>query len=638
MRKNLLNSFLIVMLMAFCGSLKAQDAPKWLLCENFNYSVGNLKGNGTTLDPNGLGWISYGTNTESPIQVVNNPLTYTDYQDEAVGKAVKLLPTANAQDLQIGFTAASSPILSGDLYASFLINVEDATDANYYSLAFTTKNYKGWVEGVNAIDVGRVFILAGSDETKFKIGISRGKTTATATSEDLTIGQTYLVVIKYTFVAGNNNDLMVAWINPTISGTEPTATLTAISGSTESEASQSNGIIGFELSQGANTDSRKAASFYVDALRIATKWEDLFGKSSDGPNPPPTSNAQIAIDKTSLTFEGYVGAMEGQKIHVSGSDLTGAISIAASKANVVKLSASSISKEEATNGVDITITPMAGLTEGEHNITLTLSSEGAENKTVNVSITAYTAKSLMTLLNFYNSSVDTQDNTPYCMIGQAVVTYIDGDKVYIEQTINHAGAVLDLSEIKQYSAEYLQLQVGDKIQNLYVYLLKSFGNVTAYPLIPNFATVISKGNTVTPLELTFSEWKEDQEYYPYALITVKDVNFGAAEGGTFASQSYDVSDGSGSAKIKPFANTDLIGESIPKSATVTGISLSQVVQTLAPRSKADIADKTSGINDIKANDTEGVASYVDLLGRKVTNPKGVVIRVVGNDRTKVFIP
>lgn len=636
MRKNLLNSFLIVMLMAFCGSLKAQDAPKWLLCENFNYSVGNLKGNGTTLDPNGLGWISYGTNTESPIQVVNNPLTYTGYQDEATGKAVKLQPTNLGQDLQIGFTAASSPILSGDLYASFLINVEDATDADTYSIAFTTKNYNGWVEGVNATEYFRLFIVAGSDETKFKIGISKANNaTISDKSNDLNIGETYLIVMKYTVVDGSPNDIVKVWINPTISSTEPTATLQATQ--TSGDISATNGLVGIELRQGT-TATKTAATFYVDALRIATKWEDLFGKSSDGPNPPPTSNAQIAIDKTSLTFEGYVGAMEGQKIHVSGSDLTGAISIAASKANVVKLSASSISKEEATNGVDITITPMAGLTEGEHNITLTLSSEGAENKTVNVSITAYTAISLMTLLNFYNSSVDTQDYTPYCMTGQAVVTYIDGDKVYIEQTINHAGAVLDLSVIKQYYAEYLQLQVGDKIQNLYVYLLKSFGNVTAYPLIPNFATVKSKGNTVTPLELTFSEWKEDQEYYPYALITVKDVNFGAAEGGTFASQSYDVSDGSGSAKIKPFANTDLIGESIPKSATVTGISLSQVVQTLAPRSKADIADKTSGINDIKANDTEGVASYVDLLGRKVTNPKGVVIRVVGNDRTKVFIP
>ena len=80
--------FGILAIVALCG-VPAQ--AERMLTENFEYELGNLYSQG--------GWLKYGTQAAGPVQVINNALTYPDYQDKAVGKAVHLTQVASVEDL-----------------------------------------------------------------------------------------------------------------------------------------------------------------------------------------------------------------------------------------------------------------------------------------------------------------------------------------------------------------------------------------------------------------------------------------------------------------------------------------------------------------------------------------------------------
>ena len=103
-----------------------------------------------------------------------------------------------------------------------------------------------------------------------------------------------------------------------------------------------------------------------------------------GIEPPAGAlGPQIIANPTSLEFEGYAGETYTQTINVKGYNLEENITIAKSGSSVYSVSPTTITPEQAENGVDVTVTykPTAA---GNTTATLTLSSGEAEAQTVTI--------------------------------------------------------------------------------------------------------------------------------------------------------------------------------------------------------------------------------------------------------------
>ena len=106
-----------------------------VLSDDFNYA------DGTLLTANG--WTAHSGGTAAPIDVgTSNGLIYAGYSGttgftaSAIGNAARLDNTG--QDVNKAF---STPITSGDLYASFLVNVTTAVDGYFLSLGTGTTTF-----------------------------------------------------------------------------------------------------------------------------------------------------------------------------------------------------------------------------------------------------------------------------------------------------------------------------------------------------------------------------------------------------------------------------------------------------------------------------------------------------------------
>ena len=129
-----------------------------------------------------------------------------------------------------------------------------------------------------------------------------------------------------------------------------------------------------------------------------------------GIQPPGGAVTQptLAVNPTSLTFSGNVGETYTKTFTVSGSDLTGNVSISSSN-SMFTVSPATLTAAQAAAGATITVTykPTAS---GTQNGTITVSSSGAESKTVTVSGTA-TAVPTITV-NPTSLSLSTTVGTP----------------------------------------------------------------------------------------------------------------------------------------------------------------------------------------------------------------------------------
>jgi|GEM_PF-697115 len=103
--------------------------------------------------------------------------------------------------------------------------------------------------------------------------------------------------------------------------------------------------------------------------------------------PAGALGPQITVDPTTLAFEGYVGDTYTKTFTVTGSNLTGNITITKQGASNITVSPTTITAANAANGVTVTVTykPTAA---GNSNATITLASNDAESVTVNVTGTA----------------------------------------------------------------------------------------------------------------------------------------------------------------------------------------------------------------------------------------------------------
>lgn len=266
-----------------------------LLTENFEYELGNLYSQG--------GWLKYGTQAAGPVQVIDNALTYPDYQDKAVGKAVHLTQVASGEDLMRA--VSKTAISSGKVYLSALVKVNAVADDQYF-LAFIQPTSAGIVDKKTPPENTRLIASKGSADGKFVFKISRNSATLFESTEEFELGKTYLVVMSYEFKEGTKNDVVQLWVNPAVASTEPQPNA-AINSATHTGADMKS-FQAIELRQGSSA-TKVGPEVIVDAIRVGTAWTDLFDVASTEPTMTVTptvvyDGSAVAIG-SSTTYATY---------------------------------------------------------------------------------------------------------------------------------------------------------------------------------------------------------------------------------------------------------------------------------------------------------------------------------------------
>ena len=303
--------FGILAIVALCG-VPAQ--AERMLTENFEYELGNLYSQG--------GWLKYGTQAAGPVQVINNALTYPDYQDKAVGKAVHLTQVASGEDLMRA--VSETAISSGKVYLSALVKVNAVADDQYF-LAFIQPTSAGIVDKKTPPENTRLIASKGSADGKFVFKISRNSATLFESTEEFELGKTYLVVMSYEFKEGTKNDVVQLWVNPAVASTEPKPNA-AINSATHTGADMKS-FQAIELRQGSSA-TKVGPEVIVDAIRVGTAWTDLFDVASTEPTMTVTptvvydgSAVAIGSSTTYATYTvEYANLTEAVSVYVTGAN------------------------------------------------------------------------------------------------------------------------------------------------------------------------------------------------------------------------------------------------------------------------------------------------------------------------------
>lgn len=198
-------------------------------------------------------------NSGDDISIVAGNLSYTDLP-ASIGNKINFAGAGIDAKYDI------TPVSADTIYYSFLVKINDIS-------AVTDPN-GGYFAGFGANDTnfGGTIWTKKVDNSTFKFGSEVRTATGNGTTwstTDYNVGDTYLVVGSYTFVAGTNNDVAKLWINPTLGlTTEPTPTIEDQWTASTDLAS----IVHFFFRQDSAVET---PDLDIDELRIGTSWADV---------------------------------------------------------------------------------------------------------------------------------------------------------------------------------------------------------------------------------------------------------------------------------------------------------------------------------------------------------------------------
>lgn len=274
------------------AALDCKPASALPYYEPFVYTAGNFLGQSQQ-------WAN--ANTGDNIVIASGNLLYAG-----------LTPNGNSVTFDgAGIDCASpfTPVTTGTIYYSFLLNISSmtgVTDANGgYLAAF----------GSNTTNLGGTLWSKRIDDTSFNLGIEVRTATGTSTTFDAATyqtGQTYFIVVGYTFNPAASDDSVDLWVNPTINAAQPAATITdpQTTGGTDLAS-----ISTFLLRQDSTTET---PFVQVDELRIGTTWSEVTSGTLGTNNnnitglkvyPNPVTNGTLFIE-TSANAEKTVSVCD----------------------------------------------------------------------------------------------------------------------------------------------------------------------------------------------------------------------------------------------------------------------------------------------------------------------------------------
>jgi hypothetical protein len=230
------------------------------LVENFDYPADAL------LTANG--WFAHSAGTTNPLTVNSGglSLTTTPYIGSGVGNAALVDNTGSDENKPLeGYLSA------GSVYASFLFKANapltTANDGFFFHFVKYSDETTPDFTSTNTAFRARVFVIPGTTDAQFKFGLTFNATSeGTDVTTDLDVTQTYLVVAKYTFVDGDDNDTVSLYVfsdGQSIVSEPATPTIGPLTGT----AADIGIIQGVALRQFAATQNN-----IVDGIYVRNEW------------------------------------------------------------------------------------------------------------------------------------------------------------------------------------------------------------------------------------------------------------------------------------------------------------------------------------------------------------------------------
>jgi hypothetical protein len=255
-----------IFLLAICLLLNLSSNAQ-LITESFSY--GNTDSTITNLTTN---WEAHSGVGSNQVKYFNAGLSSPKGYPNASGGAINFTSgTGSREDINRTFAAQSS----GSLYAASLVQINSG-GAEYF-FHFNIVSF-----------FARVIATNSSGNLRF--GISKNGV-ASAASTNFTFGKTYLMVVKYEFIAGSQNDKVSLWIldEPSVSESLASTPL-----ATDSIGNDASSLLAVCIRQSSTN-----VSGTIDEIRVATTWEEAVGNTIwDGSSwslgtPNANSNVQL---------------------------------------------------------------------------------------------------------------------------------------------------------------------------------------------------------------------------------------------------------------------------------------------------------------------------------------------------------
>lgn len=341
-----------------------------LLVDNFSGNVGTaLTANGWTLH----------SGTATPFLISSPALTYSSYTGSGIGNSASTGGTSD--DINKSFTSTNT----GSLYMSFMYKPTSASTTTDYSVVF------GNAAGESVTGLFGKFYVQRDVSSNLRFGIT--KTTAASasyTGYSYALNTTYLIVIRYDFVAGTTNDVAYLFINPVLGTSEPTPTLTMMT-DTAADPVQLTSVA---LRQASNTAGATYGGF-----KVGKSWADITPSSATTPTLTADGTSNTVDNSIDITFtddSAWRTAVTAVKIGTttltSGTDYdltAGNLQLKPSGLNVLLTTPGSKSVTVVATGyTDATVTQVINAGAPTTNSTATISAALAPNTSRTITCTA----------------------------------------------------------------------------------------------------------------------------------------------------------------------------------------------------------------------------------------------------------
>lgn len=231
--------------------IQSEAFPQNVFKDDFNYPpLDSLEGTG--------GWYRSGVNTIYNIKVVSPGLTYTGYAGSGIGNTSYI---SNQGEGDVLFHNLSSPVTSGALYLSFMIRLDSlrSTMTQGYCICFNPST------GGTSLNT-RLYIKRITGTT-FNFGVFKTRN-ATYSTTVYNSNTTYLVVLKYSFVNGADNDSAKVYVfSSGVPSAEPSVPTAFATDSIDIAGQGSVCLTNNYAQTGMN-----GCSIKIDGIRIGNSW------------------------------------------------------------------------------------------------------------------------------------------------------------------------------------------------------------------------------------------------------------------------------------------------------------------------------------------------------------------------------
>lgn len=598
-----------------------------LIHESFDREVGNLyKDDFQNMGNNTTDWFWF-LSGSADIQVTAGSLTYPGYVDGGIGNKANLKGgSGKYKDLR-----QYAKVTNGTVYVAAIINVETLKNAA------TADYFLALGDGTSSNMYARVYtssVKEGDDWVGFKFGIQKNNENSGARGYSGTIYSVktdYLIVAEYQFVDGAQNDTVRLYVNPTKNNKIPVAQcgqVFMIGDNNKGAGAQPDAA--YLSSVNLRPSTATPTSMYVDEIKVATAWEDLF--TTEG-GETPVEEPEITATPAVLQFGGqvFVGSRYTTKFVVKGKNLKGDITLVSSNPEMI-LDKTTISKADAesTDGVEViaTLSPATATYAME---TVTLTSKDAADVVLNASWYAVEAVTCNTLAELKAEAAKVSGWEIYVRYtGEAIVTYAVTEEItgytYNLKYIEDNTAAIRVSDVY-----WTNVKQGDKITGFVLEARDPDENTVS--IVTAFgadATILSSENDVTPQVVTLADLKNNADDYLYELVKVEGVTFADNENWKSGAQ---IKQGENTAVVNLISGNELINTPKPAKADIIGISKSTTGAVLCVRDKQDVVAAPTAIENIAA-DSE-VEIYTVSGVRVAELQPGVNIIRQGNKTFKV---